>query len=288
MFRRLLLLTLIIFLITAVGCSETKLVPEELVQGKITPDTPKTRLLVGGSGSNLALAGKLANRYMEANPGVEVVIPSSIGSGGGITKTAEGVLNIGMVSRPVNPEEEKYHLTYLPYARTAVVMAVHPGVKVTGLTSEQITAIFSGKIRNWREVGGGDQPIRILIREKNDSSRLIFNKYIRGFEQVKEPSDAIFLRTDQAMNEAVQSVLNSIGWTDLGMIKTERLNVRPINIDGMVPTADTVQNGRYPLIKELAFVVKGPPEGEVKKFIDFIGSWEAKKIIIENGYLPNK
>lgn len=286
MFRRLMIIALVFSFFAVVGCGRTKANPDETLKERLAPDAPKTKLLVGGSGSNLALTGKLAVRYMEANPGIEVVIPSSIGSAGGIKKTAEGILNIGMISRPLKPEEEKYQLTRIPYARVTAIMAVHPGVKISGLTSEQIVAIYSGKIRNWREVGGEEQPIRVLVREYADSTRIIFNKYIRGFETVKETPGAVVLRTDQEMNEAVQSVPYAIGWTDLGAIRAERLNVKPIAIDGVFPTEDMVQSGRYPFIKELAFVVKGQPEGEVIKFIDFVRGWEGKKIIVENGYLP--
>jgi len=88
------------------------------------------------------------------------------------------------------------------------------------------------------------------------------------------------------MNEAIQSIPNAIGWADMGVIRTEHLNVKPIAIDGLMPTDDAVQSGKYPFIKELSFVVKDRRDGEIKKFIDFVRSWEGKKIIVENGYLP--
>jgi len=284
--RRSVVLLFILLFMTASGCSKTGGMRGEGAGDRTNPDTPKIKLVIGGSGANLALAKKLAGKYMDRNPGVEIVIPSSLGSGGGIEKTADGILNIGLVSRPFNPEEEQYQLARIPYARVAVVMAVHPGVKISGLTSGQVVAIYSGKIRNWREVGGDDQPIKLLTREYNDSSRMIFNQHIKGFAALKESPGAVFLRTDQAMNEAIQSVPNSIGWTDLGAIRAERLSVKPVAIDGLLPTETMVRNGRYPFVKELAFVVKGKPEGETGNFIDFVRSWEGKKVMVENGYLP--
>lgn len=286
MYRRLMIFALSLIILATAGCGETATGRNQNATGNPAPAKTKIKLLLGGSGSNLALMGKLAEKYMSGNPGVEVAIPSSIGSSGGIIKTAEGVLDIGLVSRPFKPEEEKLGLTRAPYARVAVVMAVHPEVKITGLTSEQILAIYSGKIRNWRELGGDNRGISVLSREASDSTRLILNKYINGFDAMKEVPGTVFLRTDQAMNEAIQSVPNAIGWTDLGAIRIGRLNVRPIAVDGLLPTEDMILSGKYPFIKELAFVVKGEPVGEVKKFIDFVMSWEGKKVIIENGYLP--
>lgn len=285
MFRRILTVLLVLSLFAAAGCNNGT-GADKNARARLVKDAPQKRLLIGGSGSNLALTGKLADRYMALNPEVEVVIPSSMGSGGGIKKTAEGILNIGLVSRDINPAEEEYKLIKIPYARVAVVMAVNPGVKISGLTSEEIGAVYSGKIRNWREVGGEDAPIKVLTRELGDSSRIILNKHIRGFAAIKESPGGILFRTDQTMNEAIQSIPNSIGWTDMGVIRTEHLNVRPIAIDELVPMEEMVRNGKYPFIKELSFVVKGQPKGEAKKFIDFVMSWEGTKIIMENGYLP--
>jgi phosphate transport system substrate-binding protein len=273
---------LVLILFVAAGCGTGA----EITTGdRLSKDLPKKRLLIGGSGSNLALTKKMADRYMALNPEVDVIIPSSMGSGGGIKKTAEGILDIGLVSRNIYPDEERYKLIKIPYARVAVVMSVHSGVKISGLTSEQIVAVYSGKIRNWQEVGGEDVPIKVLTREIGDSGRIILNKHIKGFAAIKESPGGILFRTDQTMNEAIQSIPNAIGWTDMGVIRTEHLNVKPIAIDGLLPTEEMIQKGKYPFIKELFFVVKGQPEGEVKKFIDFALSWEGKKIIVENGYL---
>lgn len=285
MFRRILTVILVLSLFASAGCNNGT--GEDNTAGdRLVNDSSKKRLLIGGSGSNLALTQKLADRYMALNPEVDMIIPSSMGSGGGIKKTAEGILDIGLVSRDIDPAEEKYKLIKIPYARVAVVMAVHPGVKISGLTSEKIVAIYSGKIGNWREVGGEDVPIKVLTRELGDSSRIILNKHIKGFAAIKESPGGILFRTDQSMNEAIQSIPNAIGWADMGVIRTEHLNVKPIAIDGLVPTDDAVQSGKYPFIKELSFVVKDRRDGEIKKFIDFVRSWEGKKIIVENGYLP--
>ncbi len=257
----------------------------------VEPSKPKMqkeeRIVVGGSGTNLPVTRKLAQVFMEQHPGIKVVIPESLGSAGGVKNASDGVIDIGLVSRELLPREVQLGLTYIPYAKVLIVFATHPYMTVDNLTAEQICDIYSGKIQNWRELRGPNQKIVVLTREYNDSSKLKLNECLTGFKDITITPEAIMLRTDQAMNEAIPSIENSIGWTDIGAITSNNMKVKTIKINGIAPSYQEGRLGQYLHYKPLAFVVKGQPNKLGQDFINFAHSAEGARILLENGYIPD-
>ncbi|PKM81620.1 MAG: hypothetical protein CVU89_09000 [Firmicutes bacterium HGW-Firmicutes-14] len=243
-------------------------------------------LAVGGSGTNIPITRLLAEVFMEKNPDIKIEIPESLGSTGGIRSVNEGIIDIGMVSRELFPGEKNPELRYIPYAKVLIAFAVNGDLDIAGLSSQQLVGIYSGKISNWKAAGGPDENITVLTREETDSSRLIWNSYIKGFSELDISKEAVLLTTDQAMNEAISSIENSIGWTDLGAKILGGYNIRLLTLDGAEPTNEMAASGKYPFIKELAFVLKGEPDDKVSRFIDFVTGPQGTKILMENGYMP--
>lgn len=262
----------------------------EISQGNKPAAGKTVHLMVGGSGTNLALTRKLADAYMAKNPKVSITIPESLGSAGGIKNTKDGVVDLGLVSRRLNSTEKNLGLTYIPYARVLIGFAVHPSQPIENLTGEQLTDIYDGKLTNWEQVGGTAQPIVVLTREQDDSSMIVWKNLIPGFQRNGQSPRSVLLRTDQAMNEAIASVENGIGWTDLGSVMVDHLRVKLLKINGVRPSYANLVSGKYPYVKELAFVVKGQPSETVQGFIDFTFSPEGLDIIRNSGYsaVPGK
>ena len=256
----------------------------ELNQSR-APGSQRTNLMVGGSGSNLPIIRVLARAFMERHPGIRVEIPESLGSTGGIKSVNEGLIDIGLTAREFLPEERGLGLKYIPYARVLLTFAVNNNVNIDNLTEEQLLGIYTAKITNWKAVGGPDHEIVVLTRELSDSSRLVWNNCLKGFENAGNLPEAVLLRTDQAMNEAITSIPYSIGWTDLGAVTLEYPGTSMLKINGVSPRYETVLNGEYPYIKELAFVTKGKPAGDALKFIEFVRGWEGTQILMDNGYM---
>lgn len=253
------------------------------------PAVAAEKLVVAGSGTNLDITRVLANAYMAKHPGVVIEVPESIGSGGAVKQAATNAIAAGLLSRPLDPKEVELGLRYVPYARVAVVFAVHTSVTgVTNLSSEQLVAIFSGKVTNWKEVGGPDKDITVLTREAKDSSRLLFTEVVRGWRQLVDRADAIVSLTDQDNNSNLSQTRYGIGFTDAGAIQMTNMKVRAISLDGIAPTAENVNSGKYRLLKELAFCFKGSPQGTIKDFADFVSSAEGAKVIADNGFVPVK
>jgi len=249
---------------------------------------PKMQLVIGGSGTNIPITRKLAEGFMRENTDVSITITESLGSSGGVKTANKGLIDIGMVSRHLSPEEKTLGLQYLPYCKVLIAFAVHSGVNITGLTESQLLQIYSGQIKNWKQLGANDAQIVVLSREQNDSSLEIWRNLIKGFNDLKPTLDINIMNTDQAMNEAISSIENSIGFTDSGSIKIENLNARLVSLNGIAPSNEMVKAGKYTYVKELAFVVKGKPNQTAQRFINYVKSVKGFGILSDYGYLPVK
>ena len=140
---------------------------------------------IPGTGANEFLLKKLAEAFNRENPGDTVVIPPSVGSSGGIRLVGEDERILGRVARSLKKEEAKYGLTYLVFAKDPVVFVVSSRVGVNDLTVQQLIDIYTGKIENWQQVGGQNHPVRLLVREPEDSSLLIIKKHLAPFKDLE-------------------------------------------------------------------------------------------------------
>jgi len=244
-------------------------------------------LVFAGSGSNLSITRLLAKAFMQQHPEIRVEVPASIGSSGGIKAVAESAIDIGLVSRPLMSKESELGLTVLPYARTAVVIGVHPTVTEDEITSEDLVKIYMGTKSSWK----GDRKIIVLSREPGDSSILLLERWVPGFREAYSESQQarrwVTRFTDQQMNEVLTKTPFAIGISDLGTILIEQLGIKVLNLNGVLPTVNTIRDGRYPLVKDLAFVcMKDKLSGGVKAFLDFVRSSQGAMIPQANGYVP--
>lgn len=247
--------------------------------------TPPIKLIAAGSGVNLGITRLLADAFMKNNPGVIIDVPGSIGTRGAISATLEGAVSLGLISRPLMENERKMGLIAVPYARTAIVVAAHPSVVDEGITSGDLVDIFKGTKKQWKD--GKD--IVVLAREKTDSGLRVLNLKIPGFEEAYMESYtarrwSVFF-TDQDANRALSTRSYAIGVTDTGMINTERLNVKVLKVDGLLPDSENVSNGQYPFLRDLSFIYR---EGDLlegaRAFLDFVKSEEGVGILRSNGY----
>ena len=141
-------------------------------------------LVIAGTGDSQALLRNLGAIFEKSHPDVTIEVPNSIGSGGGIKAVGRGEAGLGRTARALK-EKEKPGLTDVAFARSPVVFATNTSVhEVLDLSREQILAIYSGKINNWKEVGGPDGKIYPLSREEGDSSRETIDKNLAGFKEL--------------------------------------------------------------------------------------------------------
>lgn len=237
-------------------------------------------LSVVGTGDGIEMLQAVAARFRQMEPSIEVRIPPSIGSGGGIAAVGSGAVRLARVARPLSDAERARGLAYLPVAKIPSAFFVHPSAGISRLDTVQLAAIYSGQISNWKEVGGMDIRIRVVRREDADSTLTTLRANMPGWKNLEITERS---KTAVSTQEAVESVRLTDGAIGFGPYsKILDIGTTVLEIDGHHPS----QPG-YPSTGELAYVYR--PEGlanDVSKFIAFSRAGEAAEIIRSYGALP--
>ncbi len=245
---------------------------------------------------NLALAW--AEAYQKVNPDVRISV-SGGGSGTGLAALVNGTTDIANASRKIKPEEvadaKKNGIDphEIEIARDAIGVIVHPDNPVQQLTLQQISDIYSGKITNWKEIGGEDRPIVLLSRETNSGTHVFFLEQVVRLGDSKSKTlfspDTLLLPSSEGIIAEVRQNPNAIGYDGLGYITPEvkTLAIAPKSGGEYVkPSIETVNNGKYPIARPLFMYTPGEPQGDVKTYLDWILGPEGQKIVEQLGFVP--
>lgn len=238
----------------------------------------------GGSGGMIPLMKDLAKAYMAKNHGdIVEVMPESLDAKGGIMGAYAGKIDLGLSARLLEPEEIPLNLNAIEIARVATVPGVNAAsVRIKSLTSAQICDIYSGKIANWKDVGGHDAQIKALTRPEPDSTKKAVRKGLHCFASLKEAPHVVTMQTSRDMIHGLSNAPNAMGFTDLVSVDDSSGKVAALSIEGISPTPENVVSGKWPIVKNFVVVTKGQPSGLVKRFMDFIKSPEGAAIIKSN------
>ncbi len=284
------LLFLVIIILLA-GCAK---------QGPSGTDPSEQVKIIENKGSdtivNLALAW--AEEYQVINPSVSLSVTGG-GSGTGIAALINGTVDIANASRQMKEEERETALSNgsdpieFVIARDAIAIIVNPENPVDNLTLEQISAIYSGSITNWKEIGGEDRPIVRLSRETNSGTHVYFlEKVIRLGEDDNKTlfsQNTLLLPSSEGIGAEIRQNPNAIGYDGLGYVTDEMKVIGVATSAGdpfIFPSPESVNNGSYPIARDLYMYTNGEPEGAIKDYINWILSPEAQKIVTELGFVP--
>jgi len=248
----------------------------------VTFESKYERIEVAGSTSVQPVAEKLANEYMKKHPNVKIDVQGG-GSGLGVRSVSQDIIDIGTSSKELKADEKKGLKEYL-IGKEGIVIAVNLNNPVNDLTLEQLKNIFSGKITNWKEVGGADGKINVVTREDGSGTRKAFEDIVMG-KNNKIRSDAIVQTSTESVKLAVKQDPNAIGFVSLAHMSGD---VKALMIEGVYPSLETVADGSYKIQRPFLFLTKGEPDGAVKDFIEWVLSPEGQKIIEEEKIVPAK
>jgi len=240
----------------------------------------QTTIQVAGSTSVQPVAEKLAQAYMEKNPNVKINVQGG-GSSVGITSAQQGQADIGMSSKELKDDEKAGLKEYL-IGKDGIVIAVNTANSVSDLTTDQVKDIFSGKITNWKEVGGSDAKINVITREDGSGTRKAFEEIVMG-KDTKIIKEAVVQSSTEAVAQAVKGDPNAIGYISLASLSSD---VKALKINGVAPSEQTVADGSYKIQRPFLFLTKGEPTGAVKGFIDFCLSPEGQNIVKSEKVVP--
>jgi phosphate transport system substrate-binding protein len=262
--------------------------------------SPQTEVYIENKGSdtivNLALAW--AEAYQSVKPEVRISVTGG-GSGTGIAALINNTVDIANASRKIKPEEvENAQANSVEpvenvIARDAIAVIVNPENPIDQLTMAQISAIYSGKINNWREVGGEDRPIVRLSRETNSGTHVYFLEQVLRLgdkdSHLLFSTDTLLLPSSEGIIMETSQNPNVIGYDGLGYV-TDEVKVIAVAINDsspyVYPSAETVNNGSYPIARDLYMYTNGAPQGAVSEYLNWIFSPEAQAIVKELGFVP--
>lgn len=259
-------LTIICIAALMTGCGE-----------KTTAGTVST----DGSTSMEKVINTLGESFINQNSGVTFTY-NPTGSGSGIKAVQEGRCDIGLSSRLLKDEEKASGLVGTVLAYDGIAVVVNPENPVLDLTLEQISAIYTGQITNWSEVGGADAEIVLIGREAGSGTR-------DGFESITGTTDVCQYRQELTSTGDVITTVSqnpdAIGYASLASLKD---NVKALTVGGIAPTEETVKDGSYVIQRPFVLVTKDGVElsETAKKFFDYATSSQAAEVITAAGAVP--
>ena len=244
------------------------------------------KITVSGSSALLPLAKDAAKKFKAKNDQVSITLNAG-GSGTGLKQVSEGSVDIGnsdVFAKEKLPEAKAAELVDYKVAVTvmAPVVSKEIGTNVKSLTKAQLQDIFTGKVTNWKDVGGLDEAVVLITRPSTSGTRALFTKYaLDGKEELSNKS----METDDSgkLVQTVSQTRGAIGYVALSYLMNNN-TVTPLAIDGVEPTLDNVYNGKYPVWGYEHMYTKGEAAGAVKAFIDFIMSKDYSADIEKQGY----
>ncbi|HPM00049.1 MAG TPA: phosphate ABC transporter substrate-binding protein, partial [Bacillota bacterium] len=230
------------------------------------------------------LAEELAKAFKEKIPDATIDIQGG-GSGVGIKSAADGVVDIGMSSRELKPEEKS--LKEFKIAVDGIAVIVNPTNEIQGLSMEQILKIYTGEITDWKEVGGKEGKITVVTREEGSGTRGAFielTKVESKSEGDRTVASAITQGSTGAVITTVAGDPNAIGYASFGSAK-ENTDIKLISVDGKTCTEENIYAGEYKISRPFLMLTQAEPTGLAKAFLDFIISEEGQTVVSGHNYL---
>lgn len=208
----------------------------------------------------------------------------NIAAGGsvvGIEAIHDGTVDVGMASRSLDDDEAE-GIEQHQVAADVIAMVVHKSNPLKSVTLEELQGIYLGEITNWREVGGEDAPITVVIRGKNSGTRGAFDEIVLDDQEPTAPN----LETAVAASDMAAMVAedrHAIGYLGFGHFE---LDIKVIAIDDVMPSEETAQDGSYPVVRPLLFLTGPLIQPIAYDFIDFALGEQGQAIAVEAGWVP--
>lgn len=245
-------------------------------------------IVIKGSTTVLPITQAALEAYMKANKGVQISL-SGGGSGEGIKALLDKSTDIANSSREIKKEELALAASknVKPVAHVvaydAIIPIVNPKNKIKGLSIDQLSQIYQGKITNWKEVGGDDLKIIVISRDSSSGTFESWDHFVMKKNRVTPKAQ--MLASNGAIVTAVAKNKYVIGYVGMGYLNK---SVKALQVNGVTASAQAALSKQYPLARELYMYTDGKPTGNVAKFIAFLKSSAGQKIVKKEGFVPLK
>lgn len=242
-------------------------------------------ITAAGSSALLPLVEEAASQFMSENPNAKINVQAG-GSGTGLKLVSEGSVDIGnsdiFASEKLDADKAK-ELVDHKVCVVGFATVINPNVKVDNVTKQQLIDIFTGKIKNWKELGGDDQKIVILNRPPSSGTRATFKKYaLDGQEEAQGIS--LTGENSGAIRKMVADTPGAISYLALSYVDS---SVKALKLEGVEPTKENIISGKYPVWSYEHMYTKGEPTGLTKDFIEYMMSDKVRPLIEKIGYISS-
>lgn len=242
------------------------------------------RLVLTGSSTVAPLAGEIARRFEIINPEVRIDVQTG-GSARGIQDVRNGIADVGMVSRALKPDENDLHAFTI--ALDGISIVLHANNPVIALTKQQIADIYTGKITNWKAVGGANARITVVNKAEGRSTLELFLHYFQLKNSEIKPH--IVIGDNPQGIKTVTGNPHAIGYVSIGAAEYEAKRGAPIRLlalDGVEASVASVRNGDFPLSRPLNLVTSREPQGLVQSFIEFARTPQVHDLVEAHYFVP--
>jgi phosphate transport system substrate-binding protein len=249
---------------------------------------------IKGSDTCLPLIQKESELYMKKNANASITVIGG-GSGVGIAALLSGTTDVAMASRKMKMDEKLKMqdagktVKEVVFANDAISVVVNPGNKVDQLTREQLEGIYTGKIKNWKEVGGDDMTIVLYSRESSSGTYEFFKEHV--LMNKNYASGALLMPATGAIIQSVSQTKGAIGYVGLAYVE-KTVKALKVSYDKgktyVTPSVETAKNKTYPITRPLQLYYLSSSEKTVSPYINYLLSAEGQKTVLEEGYIPLK
>jgi phosphate transport system substrate-binding protein len=243
-------------------------------------------LRIGGTGSALGGMQRLADAFMADNPDVRVVVLPSLGSGGGIKALIAGEIGLSVSARPLKPEEAAQGLIERQYATSPLVFATHPDTAADDVTLSQLVSVYRGDTTTWPD----GTRLRLVMRPAAETDtaflRTLSPEMDEAVTAALERADLFVAINDQDNATALEQIRGSLGLIALSQLKSENRDLKPLTLDGIAGTPETLVNGTYLYAKSFYIIDRPQPTVAGTAFVEFLASAKGEQLLNDVGYLP--
>ncbi|KML13198.1 phosphate-binding protein [Bacillus safensis] len=268
--------------VTACGNSSSSGDSKDSKGNASNKDEASGSITISGSSAMQPLVLAAAEKFMDKHPKADIQVQAG-GSGTGLSQVSEGSVQIGN-SDVFAEEKDGIDAKALKDHKVAVVgmaAAVNPEVGVKDITKDELKKIFTGKIKNWKELGGKDQKITLVNRPDSSGTRATFVKYALDGAT---PAEGITEDSSNTVKKLIAETPGAVGYLAFSYLTDDKIT--PLSIDGVKPEESNVESGKYTIWAYEHSYTKGEPEGLAKQFLDYLMSDEVQKEIVKDqGYI---
>ncbi len=263
-----------------------------VVLGAALPGLPtgkafaETNVRIGGMGGVLGTMRLMGDAFRKTEPGITVTVLPSLGSGGGIKALLEGAIDIAVSARPVTEAEKRRGAVEAGFSKSAFVFIRHDGQPATGLTQKQVADIYAGKTERWPD----GTPVRLIMRPDDGSETkallALSPEMNRAVRLALARKGMIYAMTDQETADRVEKLSGAFAPAFLPLVLTEKRRVRVLALDGVSPDVKSIADGSYPLVQQIRTVTGPSVSPAAKRFLQFLHSPAARKLLVKCGQVP--